>query len=140
MLVEEKLFASALALVRPLFESYLRGTWLLNAAAEAQIDDAGRDRFPGAGDMVGDLEKVGLSLTHVKQQWWKTLCSYTHTGYQQIGARLTSEGLGSNYAYGVAYEIEGPIRTPGGRVVHFVSIWQIDTGSDVPRFITMYPR
>lgn len=26
-----------------------------------------------------------------------TLCSYTHTGYQQIGARLTSEGLGSNY-------------------------------------------
>ena len=25
------------------------------------------------------------------------MCSYTHTGYQQIGARLTSEGLGSNY-------------------------------------------
>lgn len=24
------------------------------------------------------------------------MCSYTHTGYQQIGARL-SEGLGSNY-------------------------------------------
>ena len=97
VLVEEKLFASALALVRPLFESYLRGTWLLNAASDAQIDDAGRDRFPGAGVMVDDLEKKGLSLTHVKQQWWNTLCSYTHTGYQQIGARLTSDGLGSNY-------------------------------------------
>ena len=97
VLVEEKLFASALALVRPLFESYLRGTWLLNAASEVQIYDAGRDRFPGAADMVDDLEKVGLSLTQVKQQWWKALCSYTHTGYQQIGARLTSEGLGSNY-------------------------------------------
>jgi hypothetical protein len=24
--------------------------------------------------------------------------------------------------------------------VRFVSIWQVDTGSDVPRFITMYPR
>jgi hypothetical protein len=47
--------------------------------------------------MVDDLERVGLSLTQVKQQWWKTLCSYTHTGYQQIGARLASEGLGSNY-------------------------------------------
>jgi hypothetical protein len=46
----------------------------------------------------------------------------------------------SENAYGVAYEIEGPIRTPGGRIVRFVSIWQIDTGSDVPRFITMYPR
>jgi hypothetical protein len=97
VLVEEKLFASALALVRPLFESYLRGTWLLNAATDAQIDDAGRDKFPGAGAMVDNLEKVGLSLTHVKQQWWDALCSYTHTGYQQIGARLTSEGLGSNY-------------------------------------------
>ena len=46
----------------------------------------------------------------------------------------------SENAYGVAYEIEGPIRTPGGRIARFVSIWQIDTGSDVPRFITMYPR
>ena len=97
VLVEEKLFASALALVRPLFESYLRGTWLLNAATDAQIDDAGRDRFPSAGMMVDGLEKVGLSLTDVKKQWWNTLCSYTHTGYQQIGARLTSEGLRSNY-------------------------------------------
>ncbi len=43
-------------------------------------------------------------------------------------------------AYGVVYEIEGPIRTPGGRTVRFCSVWQIDTGTDVPRFITMYPR
>jgi len=46
----------------------------------------------------------------------------------------------SENAYGVAYEIDGPIRTPSGKMVRFVSIWQIDTGSDVPRFITMYPR
>ena len=43
-------------------------------------------------------------------------------------------------AYGVVYEIEGPIKTPGGRNVRFCSIWQVDTGTDVPRFITMYPR
>ena len=46
----------------------------------------------------------------------------------------------SENAYGIAYEIEGPIRTPCGRVVRFVSIWQIDSGSRVPRLITMYPR
>jgi len=46
----------------------------------------------------------------------------------------------SENPFGVAYEIEGPISTPSGRIVRFVSIWQIDTGSDVPRFITMYPR
>jgi hypothetical protein len=43
-------------------------------------------------------------------------------------------------AYGVVYEIEGLIKTPSGRSVHFCSVWQVDTGSDVPRFITMYPR
>ena len=42
--------------------------------------------------------------------------------------------------YGVVYEIEGPIKTPSGRSVRFCSVWQVDTGTDVPRFITMYPR
>ena len=46
----------------------------------------------------------------------------------------------SENPYGAAYEIEGPIKTPSGKLVRFVSIWQVDTGSDVPRFITMYPR
>jgi hypothetical protein len=43
-------------------------------------------------------------------------------------------------AYGIVYEIEGPIKTPSGSSVRFCSVWQIDTGTDVPRFITMYPR
>ncbi len=43
-------------------------------------------------------------------------------------------------AYGVVYEIEGPIKTPSGKTLRFCSIWQVDTGTDVPRFITMYPR
>src|SRR5688500_15046184 len=31
-------------------------------------------------------------------------------------------------AYGIVYEIEGPIRTPSGRTVRFCSVWQVDTG------------
>ena len=46
----------------------------------------------------------------------------------------------SENAYGVVHEIEGPIKTPSGRIVRFCSVWQVDTGTDVPRFITMYPR
>ena len=40
----------------------------------------------------------------------------------------------------LSVEIEGPINTPSGRSVRFRSVWQVDTGTDVPRFITMYPR
>ena len=43
-------------------------------------------------------------------------------------------------AYGVSYRIEGDIVTPSGKPVCFCSIWQIDTGTETPRFITMYPR
>ena len=46
----------------------------------------------------------------------------------------------SENAYGVVYEIDGPIKTPSGKTVRFYSIWQTDAGTDVPRFITMYPR
>ncbi len=46
----------------------------------------------------------------------------------------------SDNAFGVVYEIEGPIKTPIGRIMRFCSVWQVDTGTDVPRFITMYPR
>ena len=52
---------------------------------------------------------------------------------------LDPERISQN-AYGVVYEIDGSIKTPSGKMARFVSIWQIDTGSDVPRFITMYPR
>src|SRR2546425_11731868 len=36
----------------------------------------------------------------------------------------------SQNAYGVVYEIDGPIKTPSGKIARFASIWQIDTGSD----------
>ena len=42
--------------------------------------------------------------------------------------------------YGRRYEIRAALMTPSGRSVVFESIWQIDNGTDVPRFITMYPR
>lgn len=42
--------------------------------------------------------------------------------------------------YGQRFEIRAPIKTPSGRMVIFESIWQIDLGLAIPRFITMYPR
>ena len=65
----------------------------------------------------------------------QALESDLRTQHLSLDVTRTSEN-----AYGVVYEIEGPIRTPSGRIVRFCSIWQIDTGTQVPRFITMYPR
>ena len=65
----------------------------------------------------------------------RRLESDLRTQHLSLDVTRTSEN-----AYGVVYEVEGPIRTPGGKNVRFCSIWQVDSGTDVPRFITMYPR
>jgi hypothetical protein len=65
----------------------------------------------------------------------QTLESDLRTQHLSLNATRTSQN-----AYGVVYEIEGPIKTPSGKIVRFCSIWQIDTGTEVPRFNTMYPR
>jgi hypothetical protein len=71
---------------------------------------------------------------------------YRSDAPQVLEADLRTQHLGldvtrtSENAYGSIYEIEGPIETPNGETIRFCSIWQVDTGTDVPRFITMYPR
>ncbi|HUE90466.1 MAG TPA: hypothetical protein VMO26_30645, partial [Vicinamibacterales bacterium] len=101
VLVDDRIYGSALAMLRPLAESYIRGLWLAHAASDEEVDDAGDDDFPkDFGKLLRDIDNVfeGIGLVDFKKQHWKRLCSYTHTGYAQIGARLTPEGLGDRYS------------------------------------------
>ena len=41
--------------------------------------------------------------------------------------------------YGMKYTIDGPMDTPGGRVVRVRTVWIIGHGEERPRFITAYP-
>jgi hypothetical protein len=116
---------------------------------------AGRSGLPGCGS--DDVPRVGDDSTLQRfriSRWRNPLASpaaSVNRGYrtdspEALESHLRAQRLAldatrkSQNEYGVAYEIDGPITTPGGRVVRFRSIWQIDTGTDVPRFITMYPR
>ena len=42
-------------------------------------------------------------------------------------------------AYGPRYHVDGEMETPDGRSPLVRTVWQIDLGSDHPRFITAYP-
>lgn len=42
--------------------------------------------------------------------------------------------------YGTRYEIVATVKTPNGRSLRLRSIWQIDTGTDIPRLITIVPE
>jgi uncharacterized protein DUF6883 len=41
--------------------------------------------------------------------------------------------------FGTRYVIEGPLHSPEGRSPPVRTVWFIETGEDVPRFITAYP-
>ena len=103
VLVHETLHTSALALMRPLIEAFLRGFWLQYAATDEEVDRAGTDDFPNDffGKIVADLERSDRiptgTFSFLKGETWKALCSYTHAGYMQLGAHLTQDGLGYEY-------------------------------------------
>ena len=98
VLTQEKCFGSALALQRPLVEAYERGLWLRAAATDEEVDLAGKDKFPSNKDIVESLRSaIDIEFAYLANGLWSTLCSYTHTGFQQIGALLSPEGLKSNY-------------------------------------------
>ena len=41
--------------------------------------------------------------------------------------------------FGSRYVVEGTMETPCGRTPNIRSVWYLETGHDVPRFVTAYP-
>jgi hypothetical protein len=102
-LVANNLNGSAFALIRALFESYIRGLWLHKCATDAELERflQTEELSKNFGNLCDDLEKLEAFqdgvLSKVKKQSWKAMNSYTHTGMQQIVRRLTSETIEANY-------------------------------------------
>ena len=75
LLIENRLYASAFALMRVAFESYVRGMWLALCATEAQAEEfLEGDEPPKLRYLLADLEKIeGFSegvLSSIKNEHW----------------------------------------------------------------------
>jgi hypothetical protein len=79
-----------------------------------------------------------------KALFFRTL-GYDQTSWQQLAtdlqslASLPAEPLEST-EYGTKYAIIGPLMGLNGRVAEIVTVWIILAGTDVPRFVTAYPK
>lgn len=66
--------------------------------------------------------------------------------WQQLEADLRTQHLIAEVStwrdtdYGRTFEIVAPLVTPHGRSLLIRSVWQIDTGTDHPRLITIVPE
>jgi hypothetical protein len=71
---------------------------------------------------------------------------YSVALWENLDADLRAQHLAADVEcqkgsdYGDRFEVVAPITGPNGRSIWFRSIWQIDTATDYPRLITIYPE
>jgi hypothetical protein len=107
LLMERKLTGSAFALVRPVFDCWIRALWINAIATEQQIEQAGHDKlkFPPMRQMYDAIKPVYSSdtreeidkLFHYIERLWIVLSSYTHSGGRQLARRFTGDQIKPSY-------------------------------------------
>lgn len=102
LLTERAIYGSAFALLRLIFEAYVRGSWLQLCASETDLDKFENDKLErDFASLISDLEKpdafrVGV-LSRAKQDSWGLLNSFTHSGYHHVRRRYTESAIEANY-------------------------------------------
>lgn len=102
LLIAQKLYGSAFALIRILIETYIRGVWLHRCATENDLSEIEKGRDIGkAGDLISVVEKLeGFEegvFSEMKRTSWGAMNDYTHTGIRQIVRQNTENTIESNY-------------------------------------------
>jgi hypothetical protein len=102
LLTQHAVYGSAFALLRLIFEAYVRGSWLQHCASETDLDKFEHDTLNrDFASLVSDLEKleafsVGV-LSRTKKDIWKLFNSFTHSGYHHVRRRNTQNGIEADY-------------------------------------------
>ncbi len=116
LLIREGLHTSAMALMRPQFESLLRGVWLLYAATETWVEKLGQplthetansaNKAPMVADMLKELEAAADAPKHIvaqlrefQRETGKALNSFTHGGLHPLSR--SANGYSAQLIYDV---------------------------------------
>jgi hypothetical protein len=112
VLTDEELYASAFALVRPLYEAAVKGMWIQYCALPGNLEKyAGGKELPKLGELIDDLSKSELpntttiQLVKVKKKYWQSMSSLTHAGHAQVTRWLSPEGVMPTYTEATVQEI-----------------------------------
>jgi hypothetical protein len=112
ILLGKRLYGSASALMRSIFESYVRGVWFMKCATAKDIADFQKDKSKDGTfeDRLKEIEKIDAvahgGLIKMKKTAWAGLNSYTHGGMRPVSRRFVGMELKANYAEEEILEIE----------------------------------
>lgn len=108
ILISRYLHGSALAIIRPQFEAYVRGVWLHECANDSQIEAFQKGHVPDFTRLIADVEKLDVfqsgTLGRMKVRFWKAMCDFTHTGFLHLSRRHTELTIEANYDEGELIE------------------------------------
>ena len=103
-LIEQNIFGSALALMRPQFEAYVNGVWIKHCANDKQIESFKNGSTPIFQERINAIEKLEgydqKTLSAIKEENWKIFCDFTHGGFRQVMTRNTKDGISYNFPSG----------------------------------------
>jgi hypothetical protein len=110
ILVANDRMASAFALARPVFESFLRGAWLTHCATANQVKSFSTGWSPPKiYKLLEDIENKpgydGKVLSSIKASSWRSMCEYTHTGGRQIQRWQTESSVEPKYSMDEVEEV-----------------------------------
>jgi hypothetical protein len=117
LLLKNSLTGSAFSLVRPTFETFVRGVWLLRCASEEEVSNFAKDKIvkKSFGDLIKEIEArpgydVGV-LSKVKKSAWGPMSSYAHGGFFQAVRRITPDHITADYSDDEILEVINSSRT-----------------------------
>ncbi|NQZ91079.1 MAG: hypothetical protein HRT97_01915 [Moritella sp.] len=110
ILINKNSQSSALALLRVLYESSIRGCWFKYCATQDQIESfIENDHLPKLKKLVKEVdEKMGFSgiLDTIHNNDMSTLCSFTHSGVIQLSSNFNGKTYKNYYT---TEQIEGAL-------------------------------
>jgi hypothetical protein len=109
LLYTTPLVVSACAMLRIQLEAYVKGAWLNRCAQDSDLGrfERGKD-LPLFGEMLNGLEtalpRYGSEWASIRQEAWRPLSNYVHSGANQAWRRVQGEELAAS---GSSSEIVG---------------------------------
>jgi len=102
ILIDQDVRSSALALLRPQFEAYVRGAWYHHCAPDGAIEKLVRGgSTPQLADLVEALQVIPAysagSLARIKAEHGQALNDFTHGGAIQVFSRLENWQITSRH-------------------------------------------
>ena len=97
-LMKSTFYSSSFALLRSLFEAFLRGLWLKHCATDELVSAFVRGgKPPKTMVMVKEIESTeaytGDVLSRIKKETWSAMCAFTHTGGLHLQRWQSQDGV-----------------------------------------------